>query len=70
MAQPALAPGPGHVSEDRGFRFDVYRAARAGVILEEWPARIPEFHLASGEMPAYMSGIVSAVSPFELERDV
>ena len=40
------------------------------IILEEWLARIPEFRLAEGESLSYMSGIVSAVSPFELEWDV
>lgn len=37
------------------------------IVLEEWLARIPEFCLADGESLSYMSGIVSAVSPFELE---
>ena len=40
------------------------------IILEEWLARIPEFRLAEGESLSYLSGIVSAVSPFELEWDV
>lgn len=39
------------------------------IILQEWLARIPEFRLAEGESLSYMSGIVSAVSPFELEWD-
>ena len=40
------------------------------IILEEWLARIPEFRLAEGETLAYLSGIVSAVCPFELEWQV
>jgi cytochrome P450 len=40
------------------------------VILKEWLARIPEFRLAPGENLTYMSGIVSAVCPFDLEWDV
>lgn len=40
------------------------------IIMEQWLARIPEFRLAAGERISYMSGIVSAVSPFELEWDV
>lgn len=40
------------------------------IILKEWLARIPEFRLVEGETLSYMSGIVSAVSPFELEWDV
>lgn len=40
------------------------------IILKEWLARIPEFRLVEGESLSYMSGIVSAVSPFELEWDV
>lgn len=40
------------------------------IILEEWLTRIPEFRLAEGEDLQYMSGIVSAVSPFHLEWDV
>lgn len=40
------------------------------VILREWLARIPEFRLVEGDKLAYLSGIVSAVSPFELEWDV
>lgn len=40
------------------------------IILREWLARIPEFRLVEGEGLSYLSGIVSAVSPFELEWDV
>jgi cytochrome P450 len=40
------------------------------IVLEEWLQRIPEFRLAAGESLSYMSGIVSAVAPFELEWDV
>jgi len=40
------------------------------VILREWLARIPEFRLVEGANLSYLSGIVSAVSPFELEWDV
>jgi camphor 5-monooxygenase len=40
------------------------------VILKEWLARIPEFRLVEGANLSYMSGIVSAVSPFELEWEV
>ena len=40
------------------------------IILREWFARIPEFRLVDGESLSYMSGIVSAVSPFELEWDI
>jgi camphor 5-monooxygenase len=40
------------------------------IVLEEWLARIPEFRLADGQRLEYMSGIVSAVSPFELEWDI
>ena len=40
------------------------------IILKEWLARIPEFRLVEGAGLSYMSGIVSAVSPFELEWKV
>lgn len=40
------------------------------IILEEWLSRIPEFRLTNADGLSYMSGIVSAVSPFELEWDV
>lgn len=40
------------------------------IILREWLARIPEFRLVEGNDLSYLSGIVSAVSPFELEWDV
>ena len=40
------------------------------IILREWLARIPEFRLVEGADLSYMSGIVSAVSPFELEWEV
>lgn len=40
------------------------------IILREWLARIPEFRLVKGADLSYMSGIVSAVSPFELEWEV
>jgi cytochrome P450 len=40
------------------------------IILREWLARIPEFHLVEGDGLTYMSGIVSAVAPFELEWEV
>jgi cytochrome P450 len=37
------------------------------IVLEEWLQRIPEFRLPAGQSLSYMSGIVSAVAPFELE---
>ena len=40
------------------------------IILKEWLTRIPEFRLVEGANLSYMSGIVSAVGPFELEWEV
>lgn len=40
------------------------------IILKEWLARIPEFRLVEGANLSYMSGIVSAVSQFELEWEI
>ena len=37
------------------------------IVLREWFARIPEFHLAADSQLAYTNGIVGSVKPFALE---
>ena len=39
------------------------------IVLTEWLARIPEFHLADGEKLSFSNGIVGTVNPFVLEWD-
>lgn len=40
------------------------------IVLTEWLARIPQFHVLEGKPLSYTSGIVATVDPFELEWSI
>jgi cytochrome P450 len=40
------------------------------VTLQEWLARIPDFHVKSGTSPNFRSGIIAAVDDVQLEWPV